>query len=152
MRSFKETVCTHSTRDCKSSSTDMRLERDISIAWFCFGKSCLSYAIFNFWILSPNNLFICTVTLVTSFQIPKRTQCKNSFGKQFQFMDFSISPFSEGIRPVTPSEAWYDNTVIHVYWLLRRFWSALLFQWTIRRGEVKGRRNSHPNISIRQED
>ena len=40
----------------------MRLERHISIAWFCFGKSCLSYAIFNFWILSPNNLFIRTVT------------------------------------------------------------------------------------------
>ena len=37
---------------------------------------------------------------MTSFQIPTRTQCKNSFGKQFQFMDFSISPIFEGIRPV----------------------------------------------------
>ena len=46
-----------------------------------------------------------TVTLMTSFQIPTGTQCKNSFGKQFQFMDFSISPFSEGIRLVTPSKA-----------------------------------------------
>ena len=34
-----------------------------------------------------------------------RAQCKNSFGKQLQFMDFSISPFPEGIRLVTPSKA-----------------------------------------------
>ena len=88
----------------------MRSERLISITWFCFGKSCLSHAIFNFWILSPNNPFICTVTLMTSFQIPTRTQCKNLFGKQLQFMDFSISPFPEGIRLVTPSKAWYDNS------------------------------------------
>ena len=47
---------------------------------------------------------------MTSFQIPTRTQCKNSFGKQFQFMDFSISPIFDGIRLVTPSEARYDNS------------------------------------------
>ena len=29
-------------------------------------------------------------------------------------MDFSISPFFEGIRLVTPSEAWHDNSVILV--------------------------------------
>ena len=47
---------------------------------------------------------------MTSFQISTRTQCKNSFGKQFQFMDFSISPILDGIRLVTPSEARYDNS------------------------------------------
>ena len=48
----------------KGSSTDMRLERHISVArfWSNIGKSCLSYAFFNFSILSPNNVFICTVT------------------------------------------------------------------------------------------
>ena len=94
----------------------MRLERLISIAWFCFGKSCLSYAIFNFWILSPNNLFMCTISEHWySFQIPTRTQCKISFDKQYQFMDFSISlAFFEGKRLVTPSEAWHDNSDILV--------------------------------------
>ena len=88
----------------------MRLERHISIAWFCFGKSCLSYAIFNFWILSPNNLFICTVTQSNDivFKFPHGHNAKS---KQFQFMDVSISPFFEGIRLVTPSEAWHDNSV-----------------------------------------
>ena len=109
MRSFKETVCTHTTVKAVQLIC-ARLERHISIAWFCFGKSCLSYAIFSFWILSPINLFICKVTLMNSFQIPTRTQCKNSFGKQFQFMDFSISPILDGIRLVTPSEARYDNS------------------------------------------
>ena len=38
----------------------------------------------------------------------------NAKSKQFQFMDFSISPFFEGIRLVTPSEAWHDNSDILV--------------------------------------
>ena len=47
---------------------------------------------------------------MNSFHIPTRAQCKNSFGKQIQFMDFSISPFFEGIRLITPPEARYDNS------------------------------------------
>ena len=56
---------------------------------------------------------------MTSFQIPTRTQCKNSFGKQFQFQDCSISPFSDGIRPVHLNNS--DTCILVTETFLKRF-------------------------------
>ena len=49
-------------------------------------------------------------------------------------MDFSISPFFEGIRLVTPSEAWNDNSVILV--IDRKF----LKRFTLPADNPEGRR------------
>ena len=46
------------------------------------------------------------------FKFLTHTQCKNSFGKQVQFLDFFISQFFEGISQFVTPEAWHDNSDI----------------------------------------
>ena len=43
-------------------------------------------------------------------------------------MDFSISPFRR-------EHLLTHDTITVIYWLLRSFWSPLLCQWKIQRGE-----------------
>ena len=117
MRSFKETVCTHST--VKAVQLIYGSERHISAAWLRsvnIGKSCLSYAIFSFWILSPNNLFICTVTQSHDivFKFPHAHWMQKFIRQTVPVYGFFHFTVFEGIRLVTPSEAWHDNSDILV--------------------------------------
>ena len=63
-------------------------------------------------------------------------------------MDFSISSFFEGVRLVTPSEAWHDNSDILV---TEKFLKCFTLPVDNPEGRGEGERNSLLNISIRQD-
>ena len=63
-------------------------------------------------------------------------------------MDFSISPFFEGIRLATPSDAGHGNSDILV---TEKFLKRFTLPVDNPEGRGEGERNSPPSISIRQD-